>query len=164
MVNDLRQEATSPAGGLESLVIEHPPGPESRKSLLLLVTGRDEQGFRLQRELVKMGYIVANLPTLALAAQYLNRAYVDGVIVDALNSVLTRKDVGINPDAYRSGTGEIFTFLAQLHSIDPKLGVLLVTTSSDPDEYHAPAINDLIQLGVKVTIGIDKRFRPFAAD
>ncbi len=164
MVNDLNLKTTLSIGRLESLIIEHPSSPENRNGLLMLVTDLDEAGIYLQRKLVEMGYIVANLPTFALAMQYFNKAYVDGVIVNAHKTVPSKTEIINNPDSYHQGTGEIYTFLTQLRSIDPKLGVLLVTTSGDPDEYHIPVINDLIQLGVIVTRGKDERFRPFAAD
>ncbi len=164
MANGVKPRTTSLPGGLESLVIEHPHSSENRDSLLMLVTGMDKSGVKLQRKLIEMGYIVATLPTFALAIQYLNKAYVDGVVLDAYNTVPTKTDVTARPDSYKPGTGEIYTFLTQLHAIDPELGVSLVTTSGDPNEYHIPIMSDLVMLGVKVTKGTDERFRPFAVE
>ncbi len=157
MTNDFEKTScVRTSSGLEDFIIYGLcTGKErdvNRNTAVLLVSDSSELE-AVSTPLIKSGYMVVSVPSLTLAYKYLGKSYVDAVLIDVSGKLPK------TGDGYRPGTGEVYTFVKGVRSIDDTLGIFLIDTKSQPWEFNLP-VQELTQLNVESSIG-QHGLRPF---
>ncbi len=142
--------------GLDDLVIYEPLAGEGRspnRNTAILLVSNSPSPSVASKELTDAGYTVVIAPSLTSAYHYLNKAYVDIVVVDLSGRPQ------MDADNYRSGTSEVYRFVEGVRSIDDTLGIFLIDKESQRWSFNLP-VQELAQLNVESSMG-EYGLRPF---
>ncbi len=148
---------------LEEALNTYYPSPDfNREQVILLVAPQSEERSRTLSKLLVSGYIVQQLPNMSLAAQHLQKAYIEAVVADVSKSMPKAEDIRSGNREYKPNEGEAFRFIQQIKAADPYLPVIPINL--ERVEIHRPAIVDLKSMSpdrVELKLTHEGFVRPF---